>query len=101
MKVLTLSALFLASIQLGFAQTPTAKSPPLGIEIPEQSRAALAADLAQFQADFDAVVKAGQLEPWLAALLPDIEIFPIAVRRALEWNEFYDLKQPDAAAALL
>ncbi len=101
MKVFTLSALFLASIQLGFAQTPTAKSPPLGIEIPEQSRAALAADLAQFQADFDAVVKAGQLEPWLAALLPDIEIFPIAVRRALEWNEFYDLKQPDAAAALL
>ena len=101
MKVLTLSALFLASVQLGFGQTPTAKSPPLGIEIPEQSRAALVADLAQFQADFDALVKANQLEPSLAALLPDIEIFPIAVRRALEWNEFYDLKQPDAATALL
>ncbi len=101
MKVRTLFALLLASIQLGFAQTPTAKSPPLGIEIPAQTRASLAAELAQFQADFAATVQAGQLEPWLAALLPDIEIFPIAVRRALEWNQFYDLKQPDSAVALL
>ncbi len=98
---LLLPALLLALAPLGLSQTPTAKSPPLGIEIPAENRSALAAELAQLQADFNTLARSGKLSPALSARLPDVEIFPIAVQRALEWNQFYDLKQIPAATALL
>ncbi|RFC45483.1 MAG: hypothetical protein DVB28_000539 [Verrucomicrobia bacterium] len=98
---LLLPAFLLALAPLGLSQTPTAKSPPLGIEIPAENRASLAAELARLQADFNTLAASGKLSPALSARLPDVEIFPIAVQRALEWNQFYDLKQIPAATALL
>ncbi len=83
------------------AQAPTQKSPPLGIEIPGEKRAELTAALDQFQADLESLAGSGKVSSELAERLPDVEIFPIAVRRALEWNQFYDLKQLAAAATLL
>ena len=102
MKRLALLPLTLAlASSLCFAQTPTQKSPPLGIEIPAQTRADLTVELAKLQGDFKALSQSGNLSATLAARLPDVEIFPIAVQRALEWNEFHDLKQIPAAVELL
>ncbi len=93
--------LLLATAPLSMAQAPTQKMPPLGIEIPTQDRDALAAELASLQASISAIKRAGTLSSALAARLPDVEIFPLAVHRALDWNEFYDFKQIAAAKALL
>jgi dienelactone hydrolase len=101
MKIPRQIAILLASSVLGLAQTPTAPSPPPGIEIPEQDRRDLSVELSQLRADFDKFAASGSLSPNLSARLPDVEIFPIAVSRALEWGEFYDLKQVAAAKKLL
>lgn len=101
MKTSPLLAFLLTSSTLAFAQTPTAPSPPPGIEIPAQDRQDLSAELAKLQADFKILAASGKLSPALAARLPDVEIFQIAVFRALEWGEFYDLKQTAAAKKLL
>jgi hypothetical protein len=99
MKLLPL--IYLLAGPVCIAQTPTQKSPPLGIEIPAQSKTELAAALDQLQSEFKELAASGKLSPALASRLPDVEIFLIAVQRALEWNQFYDLKQIPAAAALL
>lgn len=101
MKLLPFISLLVAASPVCLAQTPTQKSPPVGIEIPAQNRTELATALAQLQSDLKALAASGKLSPALAERLPDVEIFPIAVQRALEWNQFYDLKQIPAAAALL
>jgi hypothetical protein len=86
--------------QTAFAQTPTAKSPPAGIAIPQaerdeltQAAAALATDIRKADSP--------KLAPALRALLPDLEIFPKAVSWAVELEEFYDVKQVAAARDLL
>jgi len=94
-------ALLLAASPLAFAQTPTAPSPPPGIEIPAQERQEIAAELARLQTDFKDLANSGKLAATLTARLPDVEIFAIAVFRALDWGEFYDLKQTAAARKLL
>ncbi len=101
MKTSLLLTCLLTTAPLAVAQTPTQKSPPTGIEIPAQNRAELSADLAKLQSDLKTLVLSGKLSTSLTARLPDLEIFPIAVQRALEWDQFYDLKQIPAAAELL
>ncbi|MEY5027063.1 MAG: hypothetical protein RLZZ244_2591 [Verrucomicrobiota bacterium] len=86
---------------VALAQTPTAKSPPDGIEIPAPARAALREKLEKLEGDFRALVGSGKLAPALQARIPDVEIFPIAVRRVLDWNHFYDVKQVGMAEDLL
>jgi hypothetical protein len=82
------------------AQTPTAKSPPTGIEIPAQDRDSLKAAALKLQSELTALA-AGKITPQIRARLPDVEIFPTAVLRALELDSFYDLKQVPAARTLL
>jgi hypothetical protein len=100
MKVSSLLPVFLAGSLLANAQTPTAKSPPTGIEIPAQERESLHHAAKKLEADLKAVAS-GSLTEALKARLPDIEIFPTAVLRALELDTFYDLKQVASARALL
>ena len=100
MKLSLFLSLFLTSALVTSAQTPTAKSPPKGIEIPVQDRESLQTDAAKLQADIQGF-SAGKIPPKLRARLPDVEIFPIAVLRALELDGFYDLKQVAAARALI
>jgi hypothetical protein len=96
--------LFLSALLCGAmaasGQTPTAKSPPNGIEIPSGDRDSLRADATTLKAAITAFAS-GDVAPGIRARLPDVEIFPIAVLRALELNCFYDLKQVAAARGLL
>ena len=89
-----------ASALVASAQTPTAKSPPKGLEIPAADRESLQTAASKLQAEL-AVVASGKLTPQLRDRLPDVEIFPLAVLRALELDGFYDLKHVAAAHALL
>jgi hypothetical protein len=82
------------------AQTPTAKSPPNGIAIPQADREELTKAAASLAADIRKA-DSPKLSPALRALLPDLEIFPKAVSWAVELDEFYDVKQVAAARDLL
>jgi hypothetical protein len=100
MKHPLLTCLFAGSTLVASAQTPTAKSPPKGIEIPASDRESLRGAASLLQSEL-AEVSAGRLAPQLRDRLPDVEIFPIAILRALELDGFYDLKQVASARALL
>lgn len=73
--------------------------PKLGVEVPADRQAALAAGLKDLRADIDAVRKLNK--PSANELLPDIEIFHKAVNDALVYQEFFDPKEIDAAGPLL
>jgi hypothetical protein len=100
MKHRSLITVFLGSALAASAQTPTAKSPPKGIEIPAQDRESLHSEATQLQAEISAF-SSGEIAPKLRARLPDVEIFPIAILRAIELDGFYDLKHVPAGRALL
>ncbi len=75
--------------------------PPPGVELSANDKAELSlgvALLAKEIADLRPWLKA---KPALLASLPDVEIFHKAVHDALEYNEFFNLKEVDAARKLL
>jgi acetyl esterase/lipase len=75
--------------------------PPPGIAIPDAERAELTAGAAELKRDIDALTKAVESKPELAAFLPDVEIFHKAVDWPLRFNEFYNVKEVATAKKLL
>ena len=75
--------------------------PPLGIEVPAETRAELEKKLAELKALMLAAAKAQAKHPQLALLLPDIEVYHKAVDWALRYNEVHKPAELKAAAELL
>ena len=73
--------------------------PALGVAVPDDRAAAMRDALKQLQEKI-ATIKAGKAATKIA-LLPDVMIFERAVRCALDYNEFFDVKEFDKADALL
>jgi dienelactone hydrolase len=75
--------------------------PPAGVAVPDADRAELQAACDDLGKAIDDTRKALQGKPDLLELLPDVQIYHNAVRYALQYNEFYDLKELDTARRLL
>ncbi len=73
--------------------------PELGIPVPDNRAASMRSSLADLQKKI-VEVNSGSDES-AKALLPDVMIFERAVRCALDYNEFFDVKEFDKADALL
>lgn len=76
--------------------------PPPGIAVPEDERNVLRTGLEDLAQRIDDARQFAQARhPALLALLPDVQIYHNAVRYALEFNEFYDVKELQVAKNLL
>jgi dienelactone hydrolase len=73
--------------------------PELGVEVPAERAATMRTSLAQLQ-DKIAAIQA-TTDATKMTLLPDVMIFERAVRCALDYQEFFDVKEFDKADALL
>lgn len=73
--------------------------PKPGVEVPAARATALRAALSSLQEKLDQL--RAMNEPSVTNLLPDLMIFERAVRCALDHDEFFDVKDPDKADALL
>lgn len=73
--------------------------PEAGIQVPDDRAASLRTKLAILQ-DRIAQIKSGN-DAKAKSLLPDVMIFERAVRCALDYNEFFDIKELDKADELL
>lgn len=73
--------------------------PKLGVDVPEADRRELTDGLQTLKAKIDQI--RGEKPDVAKELLPDIEIFHRGVAQALEYQEFFDLKEIPAAKALL
>ncbi|HTQ39785.1 MAG TPA: prolyl oligopeptidase family serine peptidase, partial [Pirellulales bacterium] len=91
-------------VQIAAAQAPEGSDhikplPPPGIDVPPADRAELERGLA----GLDGAIKelAANKDPHIQALLPDVQIFQLAVKSALENNEFFDAADIAKAKELL
>ena len=75
--------------------------PPPGTRIPEADRAALAADVKEFDDEIEALRVALREKPSLLELLPDAQLFHKAVDWALRHDEFYRTNEAQIARQLL
>jgi hypothetical protein len=75
--------------------------PPPGIAIPENDRQELQAGVRELGQEIESLRKDLEKKPALRKLLPDVQIYHNAVRYALDYNEFYDLKEVPVARKLL
>ena len=75
--------------------------PPPGVEIPAADREALQAGVNELGKEIDDLRAALKGKPDLLDLLPDVQIYYNAVRYALAYNEFYNVKETDTARAFL
>lgn len=73
--------------------------PKPGVEVPADRAAAMKSRLSILQQKLNDIRSAGKSSA--TALLPDVMIFERAVRCALEFDEFFDIKDLDKADALL
>jgi dienelactone hydrolase len=73
--------------------------PELGVPVPEDRAASMRTSLSQLQEKI-AAINAGK-DAAAKSLLPDVMIFERAVRCALDYQEFFDVKDLDKADALL
>ena len=73
--------------------------PELGVPVPDDRAASMRTTLSQLQEKI-AAIKAGN-DTKTTSLLPDVMIFERAVRCALDYNEFFDVKEFDKADTLL
>jgi hypothetical protein len=71
--------------------------PPKGVEVPEADLAELQAGLAELGKEVAALAA----DPKNAELLPDVEVYHKAVRYAVEYGEFFNLKEVPVAKAHL
>jgi hypothetical protein len=77
------------------------KVPPPGIAVPEADRTELEKGLADFAQDLDALRGELKSKPAQQAFLPDIQIYPNAVRIALQYGEIFNAKEIPTAKKLL
>ena len=75
--------------------------PPPGVAIPAVDRVELQDGVEALGAGIDNLRVALKDKPDLLELLPDVQIYHNAVRYALKYNEFYDVKQVAIARAFL
>lgn len=75
--------------------------PPPGIAIPDKDRGELQKGAEALGKTIEELRKDLAKKPDLLALLPDVQIFHNAVRYALTYNEFYDLKELPIAVSFL
>jgi len=73
--------------------------PELGVPVPDERAALIRMTLSQLQEKIAAIKASNDASK--SALLPDVMIFERAVRCALDYNEFFDVKEFDKADALL
>lgn len=73
--------------------------PPPGVEVPAADRAELEKGIAQLGTEIDGLRKS--LSPALRDLLPDVQIYHNAVRYALTYNEFFNVREIATAKTLL
>ena len=75
--------------------------PPPGVTIAEADRQELMAGVAELGKEIDGLRDSLQKKAALLELLPDVQIYHNAVRYALTYNEFFNLKEVPVAKALL
>jgi pimeloyl-ACP methyl ester carboxylesterase len=75
--------------------------PPPGVAIPAADRDELQTGVDALGKEIDDLRTALKDKPALLDLLPDVQIYHNAVRYALKYNEFYDVKQVGTAKAFL
>ncbi len=75
--------------------------PPPGVEVPAADKTELALGVEQLAKEIAELPKALKGKPTLLELIPDVEIYHKAVHDALEYNEFYNVKEVAVARALL
>jgi hypothetical protein len=75
--------------------------PPKGVEVPAADLAELKRQLAAFQAQIRELKIGLKAKPALVELLPDVVIYEKAVRYAVEYGEFFNVKEVSAAKELL
>jgi dienelactone hydrolase len=75
--------------------------PPPGVAVPDADKAELQAACDDLGKDIDETRKALKGKADLLDLLPDVQIYHNAVRYALAYNEFYDLKELDIARNMI
>ncbi|MEJ7594251.1 MAG: prolyl oligopeptidase family serine peptidase [Planctomycetaceae bacterium] len=73
--------------------------PELGVPVPDDRAASMRTTLSQLQEKIAAIKASNDASN--SALLPDVMIFERAVRCALDYNEFFDVKEFDKADELL
>jgi dienelactone hydrolase len=75
--------------------------PPAGVKIADADRAELQKGADDLGKEIDELAAALKKTPALLELLPDVQVFHNAVRYALKYDEFYDLKEVAVARTLL
>ena len=65
--------------------------PKIGVEVPADVRADLESGLKELKTQIDALAQMNN--PQTRQLLPDVEIYYKAVHDALEYQEFFDVKE--------
>ncbi|MEI6872744.1 MAG: hypothetical protein WCL08_10730, partial [Verrucomicrobiota bacterium] len=80
---------------------PTKQAPPAGVKIPDADRAELEAGVASLRKEIDQLAGDLAAQSPLRARLPDVEVFHKAVRDALVYDEFMDVKQVAQAKTVL
>jgi hypothetical protein len=75
--------------------------PPVGILVPEETRASLKEGLDKLETEIVALRDLLQKKPDLLSLMPDVEVFHKAVRYALDYGEFFHTNELKGAAQLL
>jgi dienelactone hydrolase len=88
------------------AQTPpppATRLPPAGIALPAAARTELTAGAAKLRQELDAVTRelTDRRDTRLLTLLPDVEVLHKAVAWALQYDEFFDVKQVAFAQRML
>lgn len=75
--------------------------PPKGVAVPESDLKELRAGLDELRKELDALPEALKSKPALLELVPDAEVYHKAVRYAVEYGEFFNLKEVPVAKKLL
>ncbi|MDQ3621717.1 MAG: prolyl oligopeptidase family serine peptidase [Verrucomicrobiota bacterium] len=102
MRLLPLLVTVFITPALVLAQpAPKKQVPPPGVKLPAADRKELETGSASLGREIESARAELQSRPALVELLPDVQIFHNAVRYALTYDEFLDLKQVPIAKSLL
>jgi len=75
--------------------------PPAGIAVPEPDRVRLKAGLEILQREISDLPAQVNFKPAMLELIPDVQIYEKAVRYALDYNEFFNVREIPVATELL
>jgi pimeloyl-ACP methyl ester carboxylesterase len=104
LSVLVLTCLSLAALADGPQDNlpdKVRRVPPSGVALPDGDRAELQKSVDDLGKEIDDLRNALKGKQALLDLMPDVQVFQDAVRYALKYDEFYDLKEVPVARKLL